>query len=371
MYFLLLLACRDPDQQPRLIEESMGLPGHAAVVWNGFSHVWGYNHRINSFGDYVEPVSCEPEGCAAEVVHTAASGSGSDVAQWSSHYTRVAAPDVLFLGGTSRFVVDREAAEGELIAFTVTVVVPAATLADQDQVHALLNGFDVLATGDADKLSHLTLAVGEPEVDGDNVAIPIDVALLLDCDSVECDGTFQTDESVHYELLVSWLLVAGGSSLAVTPASAETAYTWRNGGLDDEIGLADPVAQGEIEGDRARPYAAAALGFTGFSVDLDDDHHMAEWATRVEPGRYDRVTGRLPFDANLAFKQWNAGTWWNPVSYTSPGAAAMRADLVMLEFEDACVLSDYVSGAIAWTADGGPATVDAVAREIVDMGACA
>ena len=95
-------------------------------------------------------------------------------------------------------------------------------LTGEDQLHVLLNGFDLLATDDADKLAHFTLGVGAPETAGHIVSFPVDVALLLDCDSVECDGTFQDDTSVHYELLVSWLLVgAPDGVMAVSHGAAD------------------------------------------------------------------------------------------------------------------------------------------------------
>ncbi len=366
MLLLLLVACGDPNAPPRTLTESVGTVSDNAVVWGGFSQVWGYNHRVNSLGDHVGPLVCDDGGCAAVVTHAAASGAGSDTASWASRYTSVVAPGVSFLGGSTLLAIDAEEAEGELIAFSTEVILPEAPVGEE--LHALLNGFDLQATGDADKLEHFALAIGEPEVEADHVRVPIDVAIELDCDSVECDLPFQADTSVHYELLVSWLLVAGDTAtLAVTPVTERADYAWRNTWIDDEIQLRDMTRSTSVQGREG--LGSGILGVRGFAVDLDDEHHMAEWATIVEPGRYEPSTGTLAFDATIAFKQWNAGTWWNPVSYTSPGAGAIDLDLALVQLRDACTRSGEVGGTITWVADNGPASSAAVdTREVVPGG---
>lgn len=373
MLLLTLFACFEEPAPPRALVESVGTATHSAVVWNGFSHLWGYNHRINSLGDYVRPAACDEDGvCAAEVVHVAASGSGSDEATWGSRYTAVDAPGVTFLGGTARIAIEIEDAEGQLVAFTTDVVVPAAALGDADDidVHALLNGFDLFATEDADKLQHLALRVGTPARAGDDLVVPVDVSLLLDCDSVECDGTFQTDEDVRYELLVSWLLVAGApDDVAVRHQTVDTSYEWQNDGLRDEVQLSERDFYGAIVG-TPRDYAVGFMGVTGLALELDRDHHMAEWASAVTPARYDAYTGSMLFDGLLAFKQWNAGTWWNPVSYTAPGSAAMELDLALVQLGQGCVRQGEATGTIAWKANGGPASEAAVDTRTVRIPDC-
>lgn len=363
---LLPLAACDPEEDAaRALPDFPDEPTSATLIWNGFTHSWGYNHRLNSLGDYVGPVTCGGSGCAGEVVHTAASGSGSDEAAWESRHTAVTAPDVAFRQGAALLSFDIEDGEGLRHERTAEARVPATgRLADPERLAAVLNGFDVYATRDADKLRALEIAVGDPRIEGDEVVFDVTVAVELDCDSLECDGTSKLDTDVHYRVMVAWL-VAGGEGLAVTPVAEGNAYAWEGAGDAEEIALADMVQASGAGGVGGFAYGSAAVAFRRLAVTLDRDHHMAEWASTVEPGAYDPTTGWLDYDVALLFKQWNAGTVEAPLSYTAPGEATFEADLALLQFSRGCATPGTADGVIAWDADGGPATDAAVQTEPV------
>ncbi len=355
---LFAFGCTLPDA-PRSLSEEVGELSDTAVVWGGFRQRWGYNHRINNLGDHVRPVRCDASGCSAEVVHAAASGLGSDTAEWASHYTGIRAERAVFLGGSTRLEIEREGAQGAGVAESATVRVSGGAALGQG-VHVVLNGFDILARSDADKLQRLSIDVGDARVDADDVVFAVDVRFVFDCSSIECDAR---RGDVAYDVLVSWLLVGGEA--AVNPVSAETAYTWTNHWVAEELDLELPRAADTARG--VGGYDTGVLAFTGLAVELDDEHHMAEWATVLHPGTY--ADGALPFEANLAFKQWNTGTWWHPLSYTSPGSAALRADLALIEL-DGCAAAGAVGGAITWEATGGPASEAAVDVAVASVPAC-
>src|SRR5438034_10609012 len=69
-------------------------------LWQGFDHLWGYNHRLNRLGDLVTDLSCAGPACQGNVTHTAASGSGADTVAYTSYYKRIDAKNVGFLSTT-------------------------------------------------------------------------------------------------------------------------------------------------------------------------------------------------------------------------------------------------------------------------------
>ena len=71
-------------------------------IWQGFSHQWGYNHRINRLGDWVENVS-EGDSCIVKGTHTAASGSGADIATFAQYFTTVHSDLVETRSGVATF----------------------------------------------------------------------------------------------------------------------------------------------------------------------------------------------------------------------------------------------------------------------------
>ncbi|MFZ5479326.1 MAG: hypothetical protein ACOZNI_21350 [Myxococcota bacterium] len=351
MLLTLLFACeREVSEHPLPVFDGAALDH--AVVWNGFDQAWGYNHRLNAFGDYVGPVECDGDDCHAELVHSAASGSGSDTARWTTRHTRVHAPGASFVQGATRFSV--EGTEGETQRLLAREPFPLDGAAGT----VVLAGWDVWATGDAERLRALAVGVGEVE-DG---AFDVQLTFGTDCDSVECDGGDPGDTSVRYEVVVAWLAVAG-DDLSVTAAEVAKDYAWEADGLPDELSLDALGVAGTLK-DRAAGAGASALAFRSVYVELDDDHHLAEWASRVVPGEGEAFT------ATLGFKQWNEGTYWNPVSYVEPGEASVAADVVRLSFAEGCAEPASVSGELRWRANGRAAGADAVDVRDVWFGGC-
>ena len=340
-----------------------------AVVWQGFIQDWGYNHRLNSLGDFVGPLDCDGDECEVELVHSAASGSGRDTANYTTWATAVSAPGVRFLQGSFSFELDFEEAEGELITENARLVLDLdEQLQGLDQYHLVLGGFDIFARRDADKLEHLTIDLAAPRSNEDRTKLMIegDLEVLLDCDSLECDGAFRKgDRSVRYRVVVPWLLIAGNDGdLALTEQELSTAYAWEDG-RGAELQLEDVRASGTITGRvprtdtvQDRTYSTALPVMTALSVDLDDDHHMAGWASRVKLDSYDASTGDARVSMDLMFKQWNQGTRDFVLSYTDAGSAENVSRVGLLQLRQACTSEVTADGSITWEADGRPADSD-------------
>lgn len=364
LLLLPMFACDDAAMPARALPDYVEDAQEHAVVWNGFTQAWGYNHRLNSLGDYVGPLACEDDACTADLVHTAASGSGSDTARWQAHHTLVTAPKAGFRQGATLLTFADEEGEGVLLRESVTERVPAeGLLAGRGAYTAVLGGFDVYSTDDADKVQRLELGVGDVTVDGDALVFDVEVALRLDCDSPECDGARKLDHSMNYEVMLAWLVV-GADDLAVTDLVEEHGYAWEDGRDGIELDV-DALAWSSVA--EVRPgWAVATTALRRLAVDLDKQHHMAEWASAVVPSGHDADAGTLTYDVRLLFKQWNQGTADYALSYTDQGWGTVTADVAVLQLGRGCTEQGSGAGRITWIADGGPPDDDAVERVPVE-----
>lgn len=365
MFLLALLACQPDgiDTRTPLAYSGESRPG--GLVWGGFRQDWGYNHRVNSLGDWVGEADCDAFGCDAELGHSAASGSGSDVATWSGSGTLLAAPDTSFVQGAATFELSAQRSEGALleVATVVTVPLDEATAA-RARFAAVLGGFDLYAVEDADKLATFSIALGDVErVDATAVQFEVRATLDVDCDSLECDGLARFDRSVDYRLRVPWLLVAG-DGLTVTEQRLTTEYRW-DGPAGEVLDADAPTARAAVDLPRADLPAVPAL--RGFRVALDDDHHMAGWSSEVAVEAQEQELATARFEGR--FQQWNEGVREEPLAYGEAGAASFSADVVLLQAEGACVHTQTWGGSAWWEADGGAAGSDApvhVSPEVVE-----
>jgi len=167
----------------------MAMARTSVLIWRGFEHKWGYNHRFNRFGSYIEHDSGDEE---ATIDHTGSSGWGPDVAQVTDYFTRVEDADgVWFLTGVTEPHIDLEITRMQAYSkpHPVTVDLPAEMQGlPRERYAVLLNGFDLQATkeGFVDKLINFSLGVGEVEVQDATLSFDVRVEALTDCRSLEC-----------------------------------------------------------------------------------------------------------------------------------------------------------------------------------------
>ncbi len=337
-----------------------------ALLWNGFRHDWGYNHRVNRLGDYTTDATCQGDTCAAGVVHTAASGTGSDDATFRSRHTAVVAPGVGFQQGFVGFEIAEAGAEGERIERRQRVTIPAdGLLAGRDQHEVVLGGFDVLATGDPDKLQELSIDLGDVTYDADagTLSFTVDLTLQVDCDSGECDLSSAKlnvfDKTVDYQVYIVYTVIgADAADLQVTTRTLTEDYTWDKAADGEELRAADHTADVTLAG-KGGPWATAAVAFKSLSVILDDDHHMVGWNTTLRPDAYDAAAGSLPVSRTLMFKQWNEASADKLLSYTTAGEARITAEVALLQFAQGCAQVGDTAGTLRWDADGKAVDSDA------------
>lgn len=345
---------------------SEGVREHA-VIWNGFDHEWSYNHRLARLGDYVGAVRCSDLGCEAQSVHTGATGSGSDAGTYTSRLTAVSAPRVGFLQGATTLHVESRRGEGEVFRRVATVELPAhGLLTGREQLEVVLGGFDLRSLADPDKLAALSVHLGRPQYasDGSTVRFEVETSGQVDCDSIECD---RFERGYAYDLTVAWTLVAADDEIVTTYHQVGNEYQWRRRGPGAQIPSEDAI-QGA-----SGAFPAAFVGLRGFSIRLDDDHHLRRWAISVQPSLYTADSGIQRLAVDLAFEQGGPRDQARLLSFRDSGWTEMGADLVLVQLRSGEVQDVSVDGQMAWEADGGPPdpTLSTVARTVTFGGEAA
>lgn len=292
------------------------MSGNTGLVWRGFHHAWRYNHRLNRLGSYLDG-----DGPDWECVHAAASGTGPDTAQFCDLYTLIEDPAVAFQSVTEPFDITGDENVTHTISRTRTVDLDS-DLQGRDTIDVVLNGFDISASSDADKLQELTLSVGSPteSSDGMSLDVPVEVGFSGDCGTPEC-----REAGVDYDIDVRYLVVAGdGTTFRSGPTvSAGSDYAWDRSQEPDH--RADGLARTSItDPDRwTGADVANAVGFTELRVDLTKtgdppliaavgelaDHaegmHFLELDTSIES--ITASNGNLDLEFLLFYKNWEHG----------------------------------------------------------------
>ncbi len=376
-------------------------------IWNGFSHHWGYNHRVNRLGDYLEV----KEG-KVSVVHTAASGSGADVADFTSYYTKVEAPGIARKYGVTR--IHLEGRKGNLIECGQWVTAELKTVPERGCA-VVLNGFDLFPTEgfkpdkfiefqvSIDSVTYLEPEPFLPDANGSfpepvKVSFYIRVAFNFACSTPEC-ARFKRISS--YELDVHWLtfisdfssemqrvanpiswtkdsLPSGRLSSHPLPEdfadpfqvkssigspSNSSSYPSNPGNSPSNSGSSPSNSGSSPSTKKPAPNNyAPALGITGFGLQLGEkDLHFADFDLNVR--MVDDVEDqRTKAISDTYFGQWKPGMYDGYRTYyagwpklpakwvvkKTPGMGTLKLDFVWLGFNGATIEQDSVSGQVEW-----------------------
>lgn len=159
----------------------------SAAIWQGFHHAWDYNHRLNRLGSYVR--SRRTNGRAGTVVgHTAASGTGGDVAHFAEYVTVVESAEVSFQEGWGETTVECPRAVTTPFRIQVDELELSPQMAGREIHTVLINGFDLYAKQQADKLIAFDLEITDPTVYAEGTKLRFDILgeLCFDCRTAEC-----------------------------------------------------------------------------------------------------------------------------------------------------------------------------------------
>ena len=348
-----------PNNNPDNYEE-------AWAIWRGFKHQWTYNHRLNRLGSYVDNQAFMGFPHEATLNHTSATGVGGDVGVYESHYTLIAANDVKVKSGKTaiKFV----GKEGEFHSLNKQVLINAPPeMQAQEQYTVLLNGFDILSEGRANKLQTFRLGVSDATYlpATNQIRFSVNTSLLVRCKSIECrrfSNKFNYIIKAHYVILA-----ASEKALNTVEKNASVVYNWnKNDAIDYKT--KDFVAKGVGQ----NKYQTAALAFKNIHLNLDREHWMLEWHSVINPENYDAQNGTFAYNLDLLFKQWSSSmkkASANPkkskFSMKRAGWATIDATVCLLQFADAQVVNNSHKDVFKWDGHNLPAKTAASVKSNV------
>jgi hypothetical protein len=161
--------------------------GCTFFIWQGYHHRWEYNHRLNRFGSYVSYPEDQSNGPEAVVGHTAASGTGADVAHFSEFVTGVQAEGVAVQPGQGETLV--ECLRGATTPFRMKIELDLEPeLAGKDNFTVIINGFDLYADAHSAKIVSFDLEITDPTLYAKGAKLRFNIlgSLCFDCRSPEC-----------------------------------------------------------------------------------------------------------------------------------------------------------------------------------------
>lgn len=357
-----------------------------AVIWRGFDHEWQYNHRVNRLGSYATPADDAGPGIDRWTVgHTAASGSGPDTATFSDYYTSLAAVGVWVTTATVRL--DFDGPDTVQIIDTAAPSVPLPDeMRDRDAYAAVLNGFDLVSVGDADKLIEFQLGIDSQPTDGSGGTADVELSgrIKADCSTVECD-----DDRTKFALDVHLVVLAGdrGTFTFDDAGTARNSYSWvKSQDASDEVHLnQDGTTPLTADRDDAfdGPNERATLGITGFEATIDktgghiatsagDAVHLLQLAIGLRS--LNEGPDSVSAETMLFFKNWEQGMKYTNQPYSQgalkdEGDVSFELDAAVIEVADELRYDEaHRGGSIHWDAGGSSDTPAAKDAETVDVG---
>ena len=387
-------------------------PGSAAVIWQGFRHLWRYNHRIRRIGSYVQHERLSDQTCQAQIVHTAATGTGPDTATCRSYFSKVKADGVRFQPGFENITLITQ--EGVATSFRREVNLRLdPELVDKEYHTIILNGFDLKTEADPEKLTSFALRVAKMGYNQRHAILTFWITgfLLVDCDTIECDLPFirecahEMDSQVAtlemgpressgdddldpgsrpevqslraefdaqcgdafpgdgtmYTLQVHYTVVAGDAEhlRVIEPQVVENDYPWDT--RNEIFGTSQGTCPVTIYGTDPDQYQANVLAFKHLFTYLNRPYrkkdlalHLLEWNI----GFRDIVSERgvLTADAELFFKNWSRGMKWTRLLWSlgalrHAGNARIGASPTLLQFKRVHGFqASHVTHRIEWSA---------------------
>ena len=318
-------------------------PYNKAYLWQGFKHKWSYNHRVNRLGNYITY-----DKDTAFCVHTAASGLGADSAYFTSFFTNIESPNLVFKETFIKISVYGK--EGDLLNKIEEVSISAPIwFQKKANYRAFINGFEIRSLLTSDQLQLLSFHVEDPTYSDETKQVKFKASMNLstNCRTVECP-IFSNQTA--YELILHVLMVGFEEDEAQTVDAYFTKdYVW-----DKTIEVSDLSTTKIIQG-QSKSYPLVTAGIKGISWVLDSEHWVKEIQNYITPLNYNSLTGELELQANQIFVEWTKGMERFAVepkkamfAKRNSGFAIMQLFPSILQFKNGSTHIRRVSGSSWW-----------------------
>ncbi len=346
----------------------------ATVFWQGFYHDWGYNHRVNRMGDWIQSIQKSDNGIQAVISHSAAAGSGSDVLDYQTFFTYVKSQKAKFFSS----IVSCTVRGREATTTTKMVTVKGAwpnELKNYKQGIVVLNGFDlasstrsngkVMGSGNADKLSMFYINVQDLKIENDSFSFNLTIKLGADCDSPECiNFTPGDNEWFDYQFRVAYQIMTYNEGVHIASSKVSQNYNWwkplkTRPDIDpNEIFRNDKTFKNKnINGIAGYNIGIPVFdkievniekGNGGFTRKRKETPHLLMLDIAIPKYTYNASSGSCVYDIDLFFKNWKPNM--HPLSFGNDGTVTINAGLKLIQISDPSAIAEdlWLNGKINW-----------------------
>jgi hypothetical protein len=317
---------------------------NVALFWRGFRHSWEYNHRLHRLGDFPQSIKCDQTGCDALFLHTGSAGVEQDKAEFQSFFSVVFSNTVTFTQGSDSLLLSGK--EGEICKVEKQIRVPLPQgLALQERYTVILNGFDLIAIDEAENVQLFSVEVTDAFLTQDSLEFEASAAIQSVCTGKGC----QFSNSVtRYLIRFHYIVLIGGNTYTATVAALNRNVYW-----DTKATPEPEIPQQVIKGDTVNSYSAGLPAFQKIEIKLDRPHWFVALHLALHLERYRQ--GVLTFHPDLFFFQWE-DEMPKKAGRKRSGMLQIAAQIVFLQFKEACVKHEEWSGNYSWRQTKAPAT---------------
>jgi len=329
------------------------------IVWQGFEHSWTYNHRLNRLGDWVYQ---DTQNATYISGHSGATGLGPDSAYYKSHIAWLADP--MISGGYLTGSLSLKGKEKKMINTFGWLPLPKGAQIEADnQYQAVLNGFDLVCLGKADKPQHLALQLGPPQwVDSLQAwAVPVEASAVFNCQSLECEVFVnQVDYKLNvYVLLMRMplnyatleLQVAGNQDFDKKP-EPDGCFTSCSYLQDPKLSIT-PTPVPKI------------LAILAFDFELDKAHWFSSLGLVVEHKESGSPLTMMYAQSQVEPKSETAFPKYARLSTRKKGSYSLTASLIQIAAPQLRTATQDAAGTLLWPCkNGSPLHPDAVQEQV-------
>ncbi|MBK9330110.1 MAG: hypothetical protein IPM95_12610 [Sphingobacteriales bacterium] len=307
-----------------------GFGQNSFAVWQGFSNYWTYNHRVNRLGDYINQISY-PKNQQATLVHTAATGLGKDSVYFSSYYASVQSSEIIHFAGKSVFTLKGE--EGTVKTIRKKIILhPDSSLQQKEVYLALLNGFDLISLGDADKLQTLSVSIDNPAYDKpkNELSFLLQVVFQADCSSPECS---LLNQGVDYKLSVYYLIIGGmQKDVSSKELDYERKVQWDTKTETPKVPLEKSISI-------SPGFENGFFAYKRFCLQVNKERHYLGYENAINRSGINTINQTAFCNMQLHYSNWSPHMRKSPASggqaffaFSQAGEAVIKGTLLMVQF---------------------------------------